>query len=98
VRQELWIEEGRKIDERNIVAGPRINIDYAEEWKGTVLLFFFSSSSCTADGARTDTRLSLRHCVDAPDKPLRFHVKGNPHVSKPAFSNNKSPFRGGKKV
>ena len=53
VRQELWIEEGRKIDERNIVAGPRINIDYAEEWKGTVRFFFFF-----VVWARADTRLS----------------------------------------
>jgi len=30
----LWLEEGKKVDERNIVAGPRINIDYAQEWKG----------------------------------------------------------------
>ena len=94
VRQELWIEEGRKIDERNIVAGPRINIDYAEEWKGTVRFFFFFVVCARADRVL----YSLRRWLGAPDKPLRFHVKGNPHVSKPAFSNNKSPFRGGKKV
>jgi len=57
--QMLWLEEGKKVDERNIVAGPRINIDYAQEWK---------------------------------DKPLRFLVWGNPHVSKQAFQ------RGGKRV
>ncbi len=58
MRQELWIEEGRKIDERNIVAGPRINIDYAEEWKGTVRASS-SSSSLSVRGLTEFSTLSV---------------------------------------
>jgi DNA-3-methyladenine glycosylase len=30
--KEVWIEEGNKIPARQIASGPRIGIDYAEEW------------------------------------------------------------------
>ncbi len=57
-QQELWIEEGtHQIAEKDIQATPRINIDYAGEWK---------------------------------DKPLRFYIKNNVHVSKPAFSTSRN--------
>ncbi|KAL6071158.1 putative 3-methyladenine DNA glycosylase [Balamuthia mandrillaris] len=60
--EDLFLEEGPPVPEKNIVASPRINIDYAEEWA---------------------------------TKPLRFSIKGNPHVSDPkpgkqAFSFNNS--------
>lgn len=29
---QVWIEEGERISPRKIVSGPRIGIDYAEEW------------------------------------------------------------------
>src|SRR6266702_1383962 len=29
---QVWIEEGEKISARRIASGPRIGIDYAEEW------------------------------------------------------------------
>ncbi len=57
-QQELWLEEGtQRIAEKDIQATPRINIDYAGEWK---------------------------------DKPLRFYIKNNVHVSKPAFSTSRN--------
>jgi DNA-3-methyladenine glycosylase len=30
--ERVWIEEGRKVSPRSIACGPRIGIDYAEEW------------------------------------------------------------------
>jgi DNA-3-methyladenine glycosylase len=29
---QVWIEEGEKVSSRSIASGPRIGIDYAEEW------------------------------------------------------------------
>lgn len=46
---KVWLEKGVTIPRSRIVSGPRIGIDYAEEWV---------------------------------DKPWRFWVKDNPHVSK----------------
>ena len=46
---KVWIEEGEKIARSQIRSGPRIGIDYAEEWI---------------------------------DKPWRFWLKGNGHVSR----------------
>jgi|SRR5215813_164946 len=48
-KNEVWIEEGETLSRRQIASGPRIGIDYAEEWV---------------------------------DKPWRFWIRGNPHVSK----------------
>jgi DNA-3-methyladenine glycosylase len=45
----VWLEEADKIPRSRIMSGPRIGIDYAEEWV---------------------------------DKPWRFWLKGNPHVSR----------------
>jgi DNA-3-methyladenine glycosylase len=47
--EKVWLEEGERLSRSRIVAGPRIGIDYAEEWV---------------------------------DKPWRFWIKGNPHVSR----------------
>ena len=47
--ERVWIEEGRKISARAVACGPRIGIDYAEEWV---------------------------------DRPWRFWIRNNPHVSK----------------
>lgn len=46
---KVWIEDAEKISRSQIAAGPRVGIDYAEEWQ---------------------------------DKPWRFWIKGNPHVSR----------------
>ena len=32
LRDRIWIEEGKKIPKTHIVSGPRVGIDYAEEW------------------------------------------------------------------
>ena len=45
----VWLEEYERVTTRKIASGPRIGIDYAEEWV---------------------------------DKPWRFWIKGNPHVSR----------------
>jgi DNA-3-methyladenine glycosylase len=46
---QVWIEEGESISRSRIISGPRVGIDYAEEWI---------------------------------DKPWRFWLRGNPHVSR----------------
>src|SRR4030095_14726673 len=46
---KVWLEEGRRIPRSKTSSGPRIGIDYAEEWV---------------------------------DKPWRFWLKDNPHVSR----------------
>jgi DNA-3-methyladenine glycosylase len=46
---KVWLEEGRRISRSQIKSGPRIGIDYAEEWV---------------------------------EKPWRFWLKDNPHVSR----------------
>jgi DNA-3-methyladenine glycosylase len=46
---QVWIEEGERISRSRIISGPRVGIDYAEEWV---------------------------------DKPWRFWLRGNPHVSR----------------
>ena len=45
----VWLEDAEKIPRSRIMSGPRIGIDYAEEWV---------------------------------NKPWRFWLKGNPHVSR----------------
>ena len=45
----VWLEDAKKISRSRIMSGPRVGIDYAEEWV---------------------------------DKPWRFWLKGNPHVSR----------------
>ena len=45
----VWLEGAKKIPRSQIMSGPRVGIDYAEEWK---------------------------------DKPWRFWIKGNAHVSR----------------
>jgi len=45
----VWLEDAEKIPRSRIMSGPRVGIDYAEEWV---------------------------------DKPWRFWLKGNPHVSR----------------
>jgi DNA-3-methyladenine glycosylase len=47
--QKVWLEEGERIPRSRISTGPRVGIDYAEEWI---------------------------------DKPWRFWLTGNAHVSK----------------
>lgn len=34
LRADVWIEEGERLTSRRIASGPRIGIDYAEEWVG----------------------------------------------------------------
>jgi len=49
-RAPLWIAAGEPVPESEVVAGPRVGVDYAEE---------------------------------AAAWPLRFAIRGNPHVSRP---------------
>lgn len=49
VGEQVWIEKGARISRSQIIAGPRVGIDYAEDWV---------------------------------DKPWRFWIKDNPHVSR----------------
>ena len=46
---KVWLEEGERVPRSQIASGPRIGIDYAEEWT---------------------------------DKPWRFWIKDNSHVSR----------------
>lgn len=40
----IWIERGRKVNPDEIIAGPRIGIDYAEEYKDTPWRFWLRDS------------------------------------------------------
>ena len=41
---EVWLEAGEKISRSRILAGPRIGIDYAEEWKDKPWRFWIRSN------------------------------------------------------
>lgn len=44
----LWLEEHIRVAETDIVACPRINIDYAEEWKDAKLRFYIRGNKCVS--------------------------------------------------
>ncbi len=44
LRDRVWIEEGRPIRPSDIASGPRVGIDYAEEWVGRPWRFWLRDS------------------------------------------------------
>ena len=42
---QVWIEEGEKVSSRSIASGPRIGIDYAEEWIDKPWRFWIRNNS-----------------------------------------------------
>lgn len=42
--KEIWLEEGEKIDEKDIVETTRVNIDYAEKGKDYLLRFYIKDN------------------------------------------------------
>ena len=43
--ENVWIEDGEKISERNIISGKRIGIDYAEEYADKLWRFWISENN-----------------------------------------------------
>ena len=45
---ELWIEDGPAVEDDQILACPRINIDYAEEWADKLLRFYIKDNDAVS--------------------------------------------------
>ena len=43
--QQVWIEEGKRIPRSGIASGPRVGIDYAEEWATKPWRFWIKDNS-----------------------------------------------------
>ncbi len=56
----VWIEEGRPIRPSDIASGPRVGIDYAEEWVGRPWRFWLRDSPFVSRAGRRRAR------ADAP--------------------------------
>ena len=63
LEDRVWIEEGKNIPARQIASGPRIGIDYAEEWIDKPWRFwikgnpFVSRKGCNRKGSTIVTKV-----------------------------------------
>jgi len=48
----VWIEEGVSVSRRQIARGPRIGIDYAEEWVKKAWRFWIRDNPCVSRAKR----------------------------------------------
>lgn len=48
--ERIWMEEGKKISRTRIVSGPRVGIDYAEEWIDKPWRFWIRGNSFVSRG------------------------------------------------